>query len=170
MIIQLAGSAFYPFGAFCSPFSFCSHRHCPKVPATAPLANPREVAPPPAIAVVITIPFNGQVSSGTIGQLPFSLASLKPGGNYCDLEGEGQIDQTMQQIPFTIGPYTITQLPHTLNLNYKTYTQQTNHGPACPPPPRPIPLITVTIVVVVPVRTVMVINVAMVMIVGNDDF
>ena len=84
--------------------------------------------------------FTDHTSSATASEMPFALSVLNPGGQYCDLQGEDKITQTMTEIPFVIGPNNITELPWTINLTYRRPVRRTRSGPACPPPPPPKPL------------------------------
>ena len=73
-----------------------------------------------------------RTSTRTISAIPYALSPFKPGGNYCDLQGESQLDSVMNAIPFTLGPRRIARLPATVSLNYRSYVRRTINGPPCP--------------------------------------
>ena len=79
-----------------------------------------------------------QTTSAMVSEIGFDLSVLRPGGNYCVFEGEGVINANpiMSQIPFTIGPHDIRQLPYNVVLRHTKWERKTKSasGGPCPTP------------------------------------
>ena len=92
-----------------------------KIYAAGPCSSyqPQGSCSPPCDGSCTYYTFTPNSKSKTIRKIPYELSQFKPAGNYCDLQGESQLNSTLRGLPYNLAGIRIGRMPQTVTLGYQ---------------------------------------------------